>query len=53
MTLMTRLEGERGCLGRRLPGLMPLVLLREEGSMESGGTGPSSRWGAAAILRVF
>lgn len=53
MTLMTCLEGERGCLGRRLQGLMPLVLVGEEGSVESGGTGPLSRRGAAAVLRVF
>lgn len=50
---MTCLEGVKGCLGRRLQGLMPLVLLGEEGSVESGGTGPLSRRGAAAVLRVF
>lgn len=46
---MTCLEG----LGNCLLGLVPLVLLGEEGSVESGGTGPLSRRGAAAILRVF
>lgn len=49
MTLMTCLQG----LGSRLQGLVPLVLLGEEGSVQSGGTGPLSRRGAAAILRVF
>lgn len=53
MTLVTCLEGERGCLGKCLQGLVPLILLGEEGSMESGGTGPLSRRGAAAVLRVF
>lgn len=49
MTLMMCLEG----LGSCLHGLVSLVLLGEEGSVESGGTGPLSRRGAAAILRVF
>lgn len=46
---MMCLEG----LGSCLQGLVSLVLLGEEGSVESGGTDPFSRWGAAAILRVF
>lgn len=49
MTLMMWLGG----LGSCLHGLVSLVLLGEEGSVESGGTGPLSRRGAAAILRVF
>lgn len=47
-------ESERGDASAGcLQGLVPLVLLGEEGSVESGGTGPLPRWGAAAVLRVF